>query len=105
MSEYCPFVVGEKVVCVRLGGRGYGCEVKPVVGGVYTVRELISLNGEAQIRLVEIVNDVLHYKEGRIEAAWAAYRFRPLVERKTEAGMAVLRSILTNAPSRISEDA
>lgn len=83
------FRVGQKVYCVR-GERigGYGSEIFPVEGVVYTIREFaeggyLTLN-EQHIRLEEITNPTLTYLDGYHEAAFCVSRFRPLVNRRTD---------------------
>jgi hypothetical protein len=56
----------------------------PVLNSIYTIREVITLNGHVAVRLVEIKNPVLEYGDGTNEMAFRASRFRPVVERKTD---------------------
>jgi hypothetical protein len=91
MSEW--FHVGQKVVFV---GPGYGTIpdahiVSPVVGKVYTVRDITksASSGRAGIRVEEIVNAPETYlcvdgKVRRFEVSWGADRFRPLRKRTTD---------------------
>lgn len=80
---------GQRVVCIDDSGfviSGYGFEEMPVAGREYTVRDVTAVRGEPAIRVEEIVNDVLAYKDGPHmkpydwEQAFASWRFRPLVE-------------------------
>lgn len=85
------FRVGQRVVCVnstRAGG--YGDEVYPVEGRVYTVRGFLPLPCDhgPRIWLEEIKNKKRDYFEGLYEKAFGAERFRPIVERKTDIGFA-----------------
>lgn len=93
------FRVGQKVVCVksrRYGGTG--AEIMPVKGNVYTVRGIDlnrpGCNCEVGLWLEEITNPPMDYRGGIEECSFDATRFRPLVEKKTETGMAILREIL-----------
>lgn len=56
------FRIGQKVVFVPNGRpmRGYGDEIIPVEGVIYTIRSLVPhANGQIGVRLVEIKNRVL----------------------------------------------
>lgn len=86
---------GQKVSCIDAGNwkiSGYGDEIFPEQGGVYTVREIVSVRGESALLLDEIRNERLPYKDGPFmepytwEQAFAARRFRPVVsgERQRE---------------------
>ena len=59
-----PLAPGDKVECVRQPVGGYGCETVPVVGSVYTVREMTVADDGVGLRLVEIVNEQLLYRDG-----------------------------------------
>lgn len=76
------FHVGQKVVCVddtnmRLEPQERG----PVYGEVYTVRGFYDCDG---IWLSEIKNDPVVHTDGFTESAFYIWRFRPLIERKTD---------------------
>jgi len=99
------FRIGQKVVCVR--NFPVGQEVrystgarsnKIQIGSVYTIREVdtraVHLHGVACVRLVEVVNDVQQTTVGPWERGYPATSFRPVVERGSETGMAILREIL-----------
>jgi hypothetical protein len=96
------FHVGQKVVCVDDSDMGWnellGYAV-PMAGQTYTVRDIGPSLGDPSIisiRLEEVKNHEgwtnNHTAFG--EPHWRASRFRPIVEKKTETGMAVLREIL-----------
>ncbi len=77
---------GDKVVC--MDGQnwkisGYGDEVYPVQGEVYTVRDIVDRAGVSALLLTEIRNDRLPYLvNGKIEDAEQAFairRFKPVV--------------------------
>lgn len=79
---------GQKVVCIDDEDfilSGYGDEQYPVAGQTYTVRDVTAVRSVPAIRVEEIVNDILEYKDGprmtpyAWEQAFAARRFRPLV--------------------------
>lgn len=83
------FHKGQSVICIddsEFGVTGYGFEEMPVAGRTYTVRDVTAVRGTPAIRVEEIRNDVLAYKDGPHqtpydwEQAFAAWRFRPLVE-------------------------
>lgn len=78
----CPFVVGQRVVCVSqiCAAPGHDCiETFPVVGVVYTVREIEDFGRGIGLRLAEIVNAPRIYAgdEKPAEAAWNHVAFRP----------------------------
>lgn len=86
------FHVGQKVVFVDEAGLTtrerkialYGIKY-PDVSGTYIVREVLIWDGRPCIRLCEITNPkVLYENEGESEQAFAAWRFRPVIERKTD---------------------
>lgn len=91
----CNFTVGQKVVFVddvpanagvpRSVGLGAGVEY-PVVGNVYTVRSVYKTNrGNVGVKLNEIDNSQACSLLGLPhEYGFEAYRFRPVVERKTD---------------------
>lgn len=92
------FRVGQKVVCVDDSGweSWRASWLLPVTGTTYTIRSIgHAYTNETQepcIRLEELRN-----REAQVpgqEPNFRASRFRPLVERKTETGMAILREIL-----------
>lgn len=105
----CDFVVGQKVVCIDakfLPGSYYGDENLPILGHIYTVREIqVAEHAPGQpvvVRLVEIVNPLKEYQFGTMECAFLAYRFRPLEKRKTD--ISIFLKLLTPA-GRIPVDA
>lgn len=82
------FRIGQKVVCVDdecAPGRAWVRWGPPKLGAVYTVAAtgLNSINGAGTCIAVE-----------EIKGQYRASRFRPVTERKTETGMAILREIL-----------
>lgn len=93
--------VGQKVVCVSLednplcsGSWNKLCDV-PVLGKTYTVRAIgCDADGIAGIKLEELI------WRGRVRGRFIedghywAKRFRPVVEKSTDAGMAILKEIL-----------
>lgn len=98
-SSYCPFVVGQHVVCVRserIGG--YGHESVPAIGCIYTIRDMfVSDDGYVCLRLKEIVNRADHYRDGFIEPGFTHTAFRPAPS------IAALTELLNKAP--VKEDA
>jgi len=79
-----PLAPGDEVECIRQPVGGYGCETVPVVGSVYTVREMMAFDEGIGLRLVEIVNARLLYLNGVNECAFAINYFRPLRNRSTD---------------------
>lgn len=99
------FRVGQKVVCVNdNNGPGVGsiCRGHRVVsmtcklenGVIYTVRSLGTCwqDGSPGIRLHEIARPIASITGE--ELCFFAHRFRPVIEKSTDTGMAVLREIL-----------
>lgn len=78
----------------------FGVEIMPVLNSIYTIREVITLNGHVAVRLVEIKNPVLEYGDGTNEIAFRASRFRPVVERKSD--ISIFRAMLNHSKSKVS---
>ncbi len=96
-----PFRIGQKVVCVQTGFYVNKCPNRPVIGEVYTVRDVfagprVDELGMA-IRLFELQNP-LHKKSGR-EYGFYAWRFRPVFERKTD--ISIFTEMLTKLPETV----
>lgn len=80
------FRVGQKVVCVNASGLGpsvgFGDEIMPKEGEMYTIREIgITLLGRPGCLLEEIVNQARRYDDDmpeRVEPMFLVYRFRPV---------------------------
>lgn len=88
------FRVGQKVVCVgALSPTFYGEKV-PEVGKVYTIRNVRKFENGIGLHLREIANSVHRYQDGTYEAFFHKEFFRPVVEKSTDTGMAILREIL-----------
>ena len=97
------FRVGQKVVCIsdeRIGANVYGWESLPKKGHVYTIRELLFIEGKPGLRLFELRNKPGDYKTGFFECAFHRARFRPIVSRPTSIEFAheILRSV--SAPTK-----
>jgi len=90
------FHVGQLVVCVD--GRWDRCsgykEFSPTKGVVYTVREIVEHGENIGLQLEEIINPPYLYIEGFCEVAFAAARFRPVVETRLD----VFREMLAPVP-------
>jgi hypothetical protein len=81
------FRVGQKVVCVDADFSMYGGKAPPnlpVEGGTYTLRGSVTNGLCIWWRLGEISNPTRDTELGIMEPAFAARRFRPVVERKTD---------------------
>lgn len=96
------FRVGQKVVCVDTNLPCYGQPFidadgrtkisngdigNLVSGAIYTIQAIIPNTAYACLVLAEI-------NRGRKEPGYRATRFRSLIEKTTETGMAILREIL-----------
>lgn len=92
------FRVGQKVVCVDdTWVNPYWIKNtpnKPLLGAVYTIRCIRAGRRGCSV-LIEEISNPLH--SSGIELGFYARRFRPLVERKTDTGMSILKSILADA--------
>jgi hypothetical protein len=103
----CKFHVGQKVVCVdgwAHDGSGYGYEIGPVKGQVYTIRNIGFLNATTPdvlvVRLSEIRNPEMYYRgTGLYEPSFRASRFRPVVARKTD--ISVFKAMLKPSKKRV----
>ena len=95
MEQYMSnFHIGQKVVCINtwpqddVDNYGYGDEVGPVAGSVYTIRDIEWRDDGSEgtpcvcVRLYEITNPVRIYTSGGKGEPWeqnfGAYRFRPV---------------------------
>lgn len=94
------FRVGQRVVCVndKFSGQWRIVATTPKLRSVYEIREVLNWHfkeGTAPaLRLVEIVNPEINWSDApQDEPAFAIWRFRPVVEGKTDAGMAILEQI------------
>jgi hypothetical protein len=92
------FHVGQKVVCVDASvtySWAPGAEI--IEGAVYTVRGLgLDVTGQPGLRLheVELTGPFGHVSNGPYkDKCYRATRFRPVIERKTNTGFAVLEEI------------
>lgn len=105
------FHVGQKVVCIkREPWPTEPEEIAPAFGMVYTIRGFDPPRhccNFTSLFLVEITNPALDYGQpwGLCEVSFNADCFRPVVERKTDTGMAILTKILDDVlvkePARI----
>jgi len=85
------FHVGQKVVCVDVSRRQGASQCYLVKGNIYTISFIGELrDGETAVCVEEDPNPPVIPGFGD----WLASRFRPLVSKSTETGMAVLREIL-----------
>jgi hypothetical protein len=79
---------GAKVVCIKRGRWSHQsrCQNFPVEGGKYTIREVKILGDGGYLLLEEVHNAPRLWGNGDFDEPWfAIFRFRPLVEPKTEA--------------------
>ncbi len=112
------FHVGQKVVCIDANfspdwhtipwSTTGTLAILPTQGTIYTVRgskiwHFKDSGDQLGLYLNEVVNPPGNFKWGKMEHPFAAWRFRPVVERNTEAGMAVLRKIADDASKKITE--
>lgn len=98
------FRVGQKVVCVAVPGGGYGDELLPVKGDIYTIRALRVFSQGEGVALCEIKNDARNYgPDGVHEAYFYVGCFRPLVTRKND--ISIFTRILDDVSKKQFEEA
>lgn len=97
------FRVGQKVVCVD--ARAARTSVSLHKGMVYTVRACgpERFAEGCWVLLVEIINPPSHWRGGFEECGYAAERFRPIVEKKTD--IAIFQEILRKVTRKNKERA
>ena len=107
----CNFRVGQKVVCVEMeslyppGVVPLEQPIQPVVGSVYTVREIVTgkVGGVPCLKLHEIPDHLIKLKlNGELllgDVVYDAVGFRPVVERKTD--ISVFRAMLNTTPETV----
>jgi hypothetical protein len=91
------FNIGQKVVCVFHMPPSQRREwaIYAERGEIYTVREIYTTSrGKVNLLLREIINEPRMSEDGFMEWGFKADAFRPIVEKKTDAGMAILKEIL-----------
>lgn len=97
------FRVGQKVVCVDDDPKNHGNWTAPTDletlhgltrGHVYTVQKIGSYRGAACVWIAEIQRPTPDTCKQFGEAGFSSRRFRPVVEKSTDSGMAILREIL-----------
>lgn len=89
------FTTGTPVTCIstdNLGTLGYGDEVYPTLGDVYTVRDVVLDHfGVEGLLLQEIRNNRLPYRVGAeivdTEKSFASWRFKPVVRGESKKEM------------------
>jgi len=88
------FHIGQKVVCISDKWRNPHTHECPVKGRVYTIRAIggPDLEGQTGVIVEEIRNPPESWRLLG-EVGFRAVFFRPLVERKTDTGFAILEEI------------
>lgn len=87
------FHVGQKVVCVRAAKTNTLNVPELVEGTKYRIRWVGEDKGKVKVKLEGVVRRVFDIVDPN-DSPFIASRFRPVVERGTESGMAVLHEIL-----------
>lgn len=101
--DYPWAVPGAKVVCVHRKPLwdiliAYGCTL-PKERGVYTVREVYSYKGLVGVRLDEIMNPNIPFRDaGLAEPSFGVKYFRPLVTKTQEQDIEMFRKIVNQEP-------
>lgn len=97
---------GDRVVCVvdfefatKLAAIREGVTL-PLLGQVYSIRDMCARLGEPCVRVVEIVNEQRFYEELGFadEQAFSARRFRPVVSRPAD--ISIFTAMLTGQPAK-----
>ena len=94
----CTFVIGQKVVCKDTKWvSGINCN-KPVLGGVYTIRDIIppEYGEEACLVFHEIFNESLCYDMSDCEPCFFHWHFASIQETNTD--ISVFEELLTPKP-------
>lgn len=101
------FHVGQKVTRIKCGHESLhgkvpdserGGAVYPEIGGTYTIRQINHWPLVTMLLLEECDNSHIQKRVGcSIEPGFDAEHFRPLTERSTETGMAILRKVADDA--------
>lgn len=109
------FHVGQQVVCIDDNpndGLTWCKGSSPKIGEIYTIRGFLispSDGGIPCVRLHEIINRCFRHGVWYENCGYALYRFRPLIEKKTDTGMAILKKIASDVTKKqiipIKEDA
>jgi hypothetical protein len=102
------FRIGQQVVCIHDVSSPPANEFQnvPVKGSIYTVRGFVlpdvGYERTPGMLLEEVVNPAWEYKEGIFEPSFHPYRFRPLIQRKTDISVfkRMLDSVRTEEPVR-----
>ena len=89
------FELEAQVVCVNDEFRFNAGEKTPVLGGIYTIREMMSEDGDLCIRLYEIINPEMYYGGDVTECWFLSHHFRPV--KKTD--ISDLEAILKKIPT------
>jgi hypothetical protein len=98
------FYIGQKVVCVRTAGWEKYIDITlPKEDAVYTIRGIdvnrTDNDDPVGLWLEEIVNPPRMYTAGFQEASFGHWRFRPIVQRKTD--ISIFTELLNKQPSLI----
>lgn len=86
------FRVGQKVVCVDASPGRHTFIRYLKRGAIYTIRGIDTESGQYGVWLQEVILPVI--APWKLEMSFMPTRFRPIVEKSTDTGMAVLREIL-----------
>jgi hypothetical protein len=71
--------VGSLVECIQgFADHELNGEIAPILGNIYTVREIVEIGGNTGLKFEEIVNSPKLYKEGKFECAFVIDRFREI---------------------------
>ena len=102
------FWVGQKVECVSIRFSLYArilAFIRPPLGGMCKIGEVYTIANIYRADYTEMLEFVDLPAPGGNGwfPGFIARHFRPIQERKTEAGMAILQSLLTPAPQKTRE--
>lgn len=92
--------VGDKAVCFRgVENIFFRDEKSPVVGGIYTIREIECLGGKIGLRFCEINNRKYNYRQGYVECAFSFEVFRPVCD--TTLQVEAIKRAALNIPEHV----
>lgn len=98
------FYVGMKVVCINARPQR-GCRwdegESPCEGAIYTISRICrDDDGDNILSFFELQRTLRSIRIYGENVGYWSFRFRPLIERSTETGMAILRKVADDAAAR-----
>lgn len=103
------FHVGQKVVCINDGPSSFTPNAvwrdgeKIVKGIIYTVRRSHFFEGIPCLWLNEVTRSNAARTRWGDDVGYGQWRFRPLIERKTDIGFAILKKICDDTDTKVPQ--